>query len=472
MAALSRLAAAACVLTAFGCNERVEERHPLGPSPSATAAAGAGGQWTEPDARWDATPAEAGRPQRTDCGSPEHAHDELLSWEGWSLHPGLPCGCRGVYVPDSVAKRVPPLAWVPCEDAPCKRLDVSGWSTKKGGRLGLGFDAAGGGPEHVIITRMIGDAIVEPAVYDFSGAPLAAWRLDAWERSAWAASPVFTADGKSTVIALSELLYCTDQVSEATTLASVGNLNPLMYSETPTIRWTPEFLHGRYVQHLIASTELIVPKLVGTIAAADVKTKVLTDIAKPPLLDGDWIPLVVLGRTIWLWRFAPYGRGEVWVSSDVQPPKPVIRFSSGSVIGFATDGVHLVWSEGTELDDTSAFVKYSRHEAFIAPYTTDPAKIVRKSLGTFKLAWAQLRMANGYVAGGSMEDGFVAVLRLKDLAWLRFDKPKGWFLKSVGPYPAKDELWLRPYIGTPSGTLDTLVRVPYAALAPLSPGGP
>lgn len=406
----------------------------------------------------------------------EHPPDPDLDWTGWRLHPGLPKGCRGVYVPDDVKKREKPLSWQPCPASmgiSCTEL-VRNWTSDVRAFPGTGAALVGGGaqPDVLGIFYWLSKSKVqEDVLYDGSGQPIAALREDTYDDGPNANFvPGVSRDGQYLSLQLSWPVCAPDR-PESLLVVPAGQPSKLMYSSQPTLTWSGSVVAHQEVQDVQVDGQIATAMLVGAAAAGDLSTGESAMIA-PPGGSADWDPWIVRGRTTFLAR-GVQGEVSIWTSANLGMATPFIQ-PPGDAVSFATDGKTMVWSVSSDPIDPVQGV-YAREDVYAAPYTTDPAKLqaTKQWMGELPVPWACLGMNNGYAygsdcAGSGAHRAFV--LRVSDGKWWEVKAPPGWGPSPVLFFASPTELWLVDADANGS----TILRVPYSQLAPrdFTQGGP
>lgn len=406
----------------------------------------------------------------------EHPPDPDLDWTGWTLHPALPKGCRGMYVPDDVTKREKPLTWQPCPSSmgiSCQEL-VRDWGSDVWAFPGTGEVGVGGGtePEVLDVAYWLSKSKVqEQVLYNGSGQPTAAFREDTYDDNPAAQFvPGVSADGKYLDLQMREQ-NCNVYAAESVLVVPADQPSRLMYSTQPTFAWSTSIVAHQDVQQVFTSGQMATAMLVGAAAAADLATHKSVLITPPPGGGVDWDPYVVRGSTTFLAR-GVQGEVSIWMSNKLGMATPFIQ-SPGDAVSFTTDGKTVVWEVSSQPIDPVQGT-YARHDVYAAPYTTDPAQLqaTKKWMGRLPTPWACLGMNNGYAYGrdcaGSGAHAFV--LRVSDGKWWQVEPPPGWGPSPVLFFASPSELWLVD--ADVNGK--TILRVPYDQLTPrdFAQGGP
>jgi hypothetical protein len=316
--------------------------------------------------------------------------------------------------------------------------------------------------------------VLEFAIYDAAGQPVAALREDTWrDGSAYGDfTPDVSPDGKVLSMQLS-LGLCGSATPEAVLVAPADDPAALMYSARPTVTWSA-FLGHQDVQEVWASRQLVAAMLVGGAMAGDLATG--KSVMITPSQGGvDWAPTYVSGRTVLLLRGTP--ETSIWVSQDLGMAKPLLQVPGGSA-GLTTDGKTMVWVEDTDVikpDNGDWYAHYAHHDVYMAPYTTDPDQLqkTKQWVGRTPTSWDGLQMFNGYVIGCDYENTYrrCYVLHLADRKWSELVLPSGWYDITQMSFASPTELWTVAAYGA---TGNELYRVPYSALTPRDfvQGGP
>ncbi len=404
----------------------------------------------------------------------QHPPDPDLDWTGWKLHPALPKGCRGMYVPDDVKKREKALSWQPCPASmgiSCQEL-VRDWDSDIRAFPGTGDVLVGGNerPEVLGIAYVHNKSkVLEEVLYHGSGQPVAALREDSWhDNPAANFVPGVSRDGKYLDLQMSEQ-DCGVYAPQSVLVVPADQPSQLMYSSQPTLSWSNAVVAHQDVQAVFTSGQLATAMLVGAAAAGDLATGKSAMIT-PSGGSADWDPYIVEGGTTFLAR-GVQGEVSIWVSSDMAMATPFIQ-PPGDAVSFTTDGKTMVWSVSSDPTDPINGV-YAREDVYAAPYTTDPTKLqaTRKWMGRLPTPWACLGMKNGYAYGSDCAGTRRAfVLRVSDNKWWEVQPPQGWLPPRSIFFASPTELWM--VSGDPSGS--TILRVPYSQLTPrdFTQGGP
>jgi hypothetical protein len=419
----------------------------------------------------------------SDWTDPMHPPDPDLSWEGWRRHPALLKGCRGVYVPDAIDERFAHVEWQPCPSSyPFQCLElVRHWDPEQVyPHPGAGGVFAGGeGPDLYTIAYSYYRAKVhEYVTYDGEGRPVAALRIDGWEGGRSASSdPIVPSVDARFAMTHTKCIEPDRMIGETSTVVPIEHLTELMYSPRTTIHW-PEsivsFNHdGQSVQAFVTSGDILAVMLVGAAAAVDLATGEVARIT-PDSAGVDWQPSHVVGRTAFVFRGTP--DTEIWVSHDLGMATPLLEVPGGSIGGFVTDGQIMVWSEMT--DPVRPEVnEWGRNDVYVAPYETDPARVLKRWVGLVPTGWGGLWLSNGHVIGGDYTRAQRwYVLRLADGAWFELPLPGDWWMRSFF-FAGPSDIWFVTHTGSLGGTRGErpgLLRVPYSELTPrdYGAGGP
>lgn len=389
--------------------------------------------------------------------------DHGLSWEGWSLHPGVPLGCRGLYVPDDVRVRVPDLEWVPCSGMKgCERVEVT-WGVHP--YMDRAFWIGGSEPEFLYLYRILAQGVFESDVYRLPGTPMAAMRSDRSEQPVLVLHPLApTGDERSAMFsAIAE--FCSSAREELTYVAPASDLGSLLSAREPTVTWTRAYLGNNYTCCFDpdnASSEVVAPGLSPGVGVGEVGTGALHHVV-PPDAGGEWHTDAVVGSDVFVARFSR-GITEIWVSKGLGAVRPFLSVQGGSVKGFATDGQTMVWGEASDPAGSSPLDGYRRYEIFASPYTADPERLERQSAGRMSpsVVFGDMVLRAGYAVGGNLSDRQF-VLRLSDRRWFRLDLPRDWRIFSW-VVPARSGLYFTLFDGTPAPI--TLARVDWSVLTP------
>jgi len=403
----------------------------------------------------------------------KHPPDPDLDWTGWTLHPALPQGCRGMYVPDDVKKREKPLTWQPCPASmamSCQEL-VRNWTNDVSAFPGTGVVLVGGGtqPEALVLFYWLSKSkVLEDVLYDGAGQPIAALREDTYDDGPNASFvPGVSSDGKYLDLELSWPV-CAPERPEELLVVPADQPSQLMYSSQSTLTWSGSIGAHQEVQDVVrVDDQIATAMLVGAAAAGDLSTGKSVMITPPPGSGADWDPWIVRGRTTFLAR-GVQGEVSIWISRDLGMATPFIH-PPGDAVSFATDGKTMLWQVSSDPLDPVQGV-YARHDVYAAPYTTDPIKLqaTKQWMGELPTTWACVGMNNGYAygsdcAGSGVHRAFV--MRVSDGKWWEVEAPP---LSMFFASPT--ELWM--VTGDSNGK--TILRVPYGELAPrdFTQGGP
>jgi hypothetical protein len=404
------------------------------------------------------------------------AATQACAWEGWNRSPRMPAGCLGLCIPDDLATRLPKIEWLDKNDwcAGCKWL-ATPWAQPGERAVNPGVRATGPGVRMFILGIPIPKEVGITAWYTGDGQPVAGWRTHGSHPCGGLFGQAMSLDGRVGVDFITGVYDDEHYVVRDTDRAS-----ELMTATDTTLLIPAEFkgqsLGG--VDTFFSSTKLAMFFL-GRTAIGDFASGELLWVDKLPGVPqtGQYSPAGVVGDVVFIWRFLG-GRSERWVYAGGSF-QLLLGADDRDIRQFATDGVHLVWTEGTQPATENGDVVYAKYDLYKAPFTGDPKKLEPELLlADIPRTFMAPTVDNGFVSGIyltqlSPQMSAAIVVRLADgLAW-RSQLPEG---HTWGAYtfPAPDELWGAAVPNVLIGNAESLIRVPYSAMEVLQqpkPGG-
>jgi hypothetical protein len=369
-----------------------------------------------------------------------HADTPELDWDGWSLHPVLPPGCRGLWVPDDPARRIPPVEWEACPDREaCQRMKIE-WDPTKA--MPFSMSAWGTAPDHLLVNRVYGHTN-QAVLYGGDQVPRAAWRTDSEEQAGMHHEHTTSLDGTLAATRIFWFKSCRADLQDVILTAPAAEPGPLMWSPTPALAVPADFLHGRFFQDFVVSPKIMAASLTSTVAIGDLATKQLVDVAPPPGDFCEFHAAAAVERDAFMIRWCGE-TADLWVSRDGAPAEPFIQVPGGYIPGLATNGSVMVWSEATDPQAPSPDMNHARVEVFMAPYANRASEVKKQSIGLIPDWLGDPVIANGHVLGGRWLDGGHRrqfLYRMSDGAWFELELPAGWRFEFKG-FPTASELWI------------------------------
>jgi hypothetical protein len=391
---------------------------------------------------------------------------EACVWPGWYRHPRFPPGCLGQCVPDSVEQRLPKIEWLDKSSwcSGCKWLSTP-WAGPTERTLSAGVKGVGPG------VRVFIAGFPEPKVggisawYTGDGKPLGGWRLNTNDPCGRTFGPDFS---------LGNLVGADFRRSafedEHYVMRPIDRISELMTATDTTLLIPAEFKGETAggIDTFFSSTKLAMFFL-GRTAIGDFASGELLWVDKLPGVPqtGQYSPAGVVGDVVFIKRYLG-SRRERWVYAGGSF-QLLLGADDRDIRQFATDGVHLVWTEGTQPATENGDVVYAKYNLYKAPFTSDPKKLEPELLlADIPRTFMAPTVDNGFVSGIyltqlSPQMSAAIVVRLADgLAW-RSQLPEG---HTWGAYtfPAPEELWGAAVPNVLIGNAESLIRVPYAAM--------
>lgn len=475
VAALALLPLSAC----SGCD------HGSNATPDAVAGAGGGGGSGAADAGTGGSPPDTGTGASgglggsgatggaaTDAGGDVWTTDPTA----WKTPSWNPPECDNLFRAVDLAKALPPLSWVPCNNgiAGCRLMDTSMLPGLGAHNPNEKLGALPGVYQYgsrTIFTVGVNFGWHDNAevMYELDKGAIAAWRTTDLDTKPCLIGRAYLWKGG--------VLQQLNIGLEAGTLKNKGLLHygpvdPIANDTAPSI-WIDQTVTGNPYK-LVLSGELGVSQMAleigpggSTIYVWDMASGKPVPIPKPP---GSWddYRITVKGAEVLFERDS--GQSESGIALRHSDGSVVMLYQkpNDSVGWLASDGSDVVWQELT-LNDAGSSGKL---ELWTSPWADDAASFKPRKVYTF--ASSNEFALGGYSGGGwypyRLDDGTLRAVRLSDGAYIDVPAPPGhgW----MNPWGVVNgEIWSLMHIprGAGLGIPNTIARIPVASLGAPTP---